>query len=388
MKKVIRSAVLMSCVASAAAFGTERPQVAPMPPPPSLGQVQPNQARTIEVTFVLDTTGSMGGLIEGAKRKIWSIASRMADAKPTPRIRVGLVAYRDRGDEYVTRKFDLSSDLDTVFANLQQFQAGGGGDHPEHVGRGLGEAVSGMSWSQDPNVMKTIFLVGDAPPQEYQDGWSFRDWAKNAIKKGITVSTVRCGGDHQTELAWREIARLADGSFVSIDQTGGMLAVATPYDEKLARLNAEIARRTSYGGDVAARGRSMEKAAAVAAMPASSAADRTGFMGKSMGGGMAASAAPSAEAGAVDLVAEPAKVATMGEAQLPEELRGLTPAQRVEKLQAKKAERKALEEEATKLAKERDAWIGKNAKTKADSFDENVMKDIKAKGAKYGLAYE
>ena len=29
----------------------------------------------VEVAFVLDTTGSMGGLIEGAKRKIWSIAT-------------------------------------------------------------------------------------------------------------------------------------------------------------------------------------------------------------------------------------------------------------------------------------------------------------------------
>ena len=34
----------------------------------------------IEVCFVLDTTGSMGGLIEGAKQKIWSIANEMISA--------------------------------------------------------------------------------------------------------------------------------------------------------------------------------------------------------------------------------------------------------------------------------------------------------------------
>ena len=34
----------------------------------------------IEVVFVLDTTGSMSGLIEGAKQKIWSIANAMASA--------------------------------------------------------------------------------------------------------------------------------------------------------------------------------------------------------------------------------------------------------------------------------------------------------------------
>jgi hypothetical protein len=34
----------------------------------------------IEVVFVLDTTGSMGPLIEGAKRKIWSIATAWASS--------------------------------------------------------------------------------------------------------------------------------------------------------------------------------------------------------------------------------------------------------------------------------------------------------------------
>ena len=79
----------------------------------------------IEVAFVLDTTGSMSGLIEGAKQKIWSIANQMIAAKPTPDIRIGLVGYRDRGDEYITRHYDLTNDIDAVYANLQKFSAGG-----------------------------------------------------------------------------------------------------------------------------------------------------------------------------------------------------------------------------------------------------------------------
>lgn len=65
----------------------------------------------VEVAFVLDTTGSMGPLIEGAKRKIWSIATAIVDANPDAEIRMGLVAYRDIGDEYVTKKFDLTTDI-------------------------------------------------------------------------------------------------------------------------------------------------------------------------------------------------------------------------------------------------------------------------------------
>src|SRR3954467_4924621 len=82
----------------------------------------------VEVVFCLDTTGSMGGLIEAAKQKIWSISNQIAGGKPTPLLKVGLVAYRDKGDAYVTKVFDLSDDLDAVHATLKGFRAEGGGD--------------------------------------------------------------------------------------------------------------------------------------------------------------------------------------------------------------------------------------------------------------------
>src|SRR5262247_3068736 len=77
----------------------------------------------IEVVFVLDTTGSMGGLIQAAKEKIWSIATTLAQAQQAPEISMGLVAYRDRGDAYVTQVVDLSKDLDTMYSTLLRFAA-------------------------------------------------------------------------------------------------------------------------------------------------------------------------------------------------------------------------------------------------------------------------
>ena len=72
----------------------------------------PDQARArVEVAFVLDTTGSMAGLIDGAKRKIWSIATTIVEANPNAEVRMALVAYRDRGDDYVTRTYDLTTDI-------------------------------------------------------------------------------------------------------------------------------------------------------------------------------------------------------------------------------------------------------------------------------------
>src|SRR5437870_3321370 len=87
----------------------------------------------VEVVFVLDTTGSMGGLIDAAKQKIWSISNQIVSGKPTPAVKIGLVAFRDKGDAYITKVYDLTDDLDAVHANLKTFQPQGGGDTPEHV---------------------------------------------------------------------------------------------------------------------------------------------------------------------------------------------------------------------------------------------------------------
>src|SRR5579862_6514470 len=124
----------------------------------------------VEVVFCLDTTGSMGGLIDSAKQKIWSICNQIAAGKPTPELKVGLVAFRDRGDEYITKKLDLTGDLDAVHGELMSFKAAGGGDEPESVNEALHVALHKINWTQDPKVLRIIYLVGDAPPHmDYPD---------------------------------------------------------------------------------------------------------------------------------------------------------------------------------------------------------------------------
>ena len=91
----------------------------------------------------------MGGLIDAAKQKIWAISNQIAGGKPTPRLKIGLVAYRDRGDAYVTKVFDLTDDLDAIHGHLMSFRAEGGGDFPESVNQALNDAVTKIKWSKD-----------------------------------------------------------------------------------------------------------------------------------------------------------------------------------------------------------------------------------------------
>src|SRR5262249_18586804 len=117
---------------------------------PAFAQTAPKgDPPRVEVVFVLDTTGSMGGLIDAAKQKIWSISNQIAAGKPTPHVKIGLVAFRDRGDEYVTRVYDLTEDLDAVHSTLMGFKAQGGGDFPESVNEALHAAVTKIRWSED-----------------------------------------------------------------------------------------------------------------------------------------------------------------------------------------------------------------------------------------------
>src|SRR5204863_4887313 len=103
----------------------------PIPPTPAATK------HPVDVVFAVDTTGSMGGLIEGAKRTVWSIATHIQKTDADADLRIGLVAYRDIGDEYVTRDTQLTTDLDAVFAELTGFRAAGGGDTPEDVDAAL-----------------------------------------------------------------------------------------------------------------------------------------------------------------------------------------------------------------------------------------------------------
>ncbi|MFT5905827.1 MAG: Mg-chelatase subunit ChlD [Cryomorphaceae bacterium] len=200
-----------------------------------------NQQKTVEVCFVLDTTGSMGGLISGAKQKIWSIANQIAQRQDSPKIRFSLVAYRDRGDSYVTQLTDLNEDLDVVHDKLMKYQAAGGGDSPESVNQALHEAVTKLKWTKGGHVTRIVFLVGDAPPHmDYKQDIDYTVTCKLAQKKGITINAIQCGVMKETILPWQHIAKLGSGKYIALPQDGGVVAISCPQDKPIADLTLKL----------------------------------------------------------------------------------------------------------------------------------------------------
>src|SRR5438874_7789817 len=341
----------------------------------------------IEVCFVLDTTGSMGGLIEGAKQKIWSIANEMISAKPAPELKLGLVGYRDRGDEYVVKSFQLSDDIDSIYAHLRDFKADGGGDEPESVNEALAQAIEKMPWSQDRKVLKIIFLVGDAPPHmDYADGPKYPELCRIAAKKDLIINTVQCGSLAATTPIWKEIAKSSEGSYAAIAQSGGVAVIATPMDDELAKLNKKIGETLIPYGDADLRREVAAKQAFAESASASAAADRLSYNAKTKKGVQGRGELLDALAG------NEVKLESIDKKDLPAEFQKLTKDELESRIAKTRVKRDGLQQEIQELAKKRDAYIQAENKRlteagKGDGFDEKVAETIHQQAERKGISY-
>lgn len=146
----------------------------------------------LDLVFLLDTTGSMSGELREAKSRVRQIADALAASRPGERVRTGVVAYRDRGDAYVTLQSDLSTDVSITQTFLDTLEAEGGGDGPEDVLSGLRVALDGMSWDRDDDVSREIFLIGDATAHLDYGHETPQGLIADAREAGILVHAIGC----------------------------------------------------------------------------------------------------------------------------------------------------------------------------------------------------
>jgi Mg-chelatase subunit ChlD len=352
---------------------------------------------TIELVFVIDTTGSMGGLIEGAKQKVWRIVNDVMKSPSKPEVRMGLVAYRDHGDAYVTQVTPVTRDLDKVYNTLMAYQAQGGGDSPEDVRQALADGVHKAGWSgRSPNIAQILFLVGDAPPHDdYGNEPDTVASASEAVKAGILVNTIQCGKMQGTDVAWKRICLAGEGQYFAIAQDGGVVAIATPYDAELARLGTKVGGTyMAFGGGMmgmmggaayrrsrAEAQRKLEGEVALAA-PAVAQADRAYNKAINAAAYDDNDLIQGVESGKVKLDA-------LKTDDLPDELQKLSAEERKQVIAQKIEERKKIRERILELSKKRDAFIQeeqkKHSANNPKGFDEAVTAALRAQIARKGL---
>lgn len=175
--------------------------------------------QTLQLAFVIDTTGSMWDQINKIKTTIKSVVDRVTSKKKDTDIEYGLVAYKDKNDTYITKSYQFTSDLDTYQWYLNDLRASGGWDYPEDINSGLQSAIEYLDWSDEDNVTELAFLVADAPPHmDYKQNYDYRVATLKAIQKWIKIFPLASSGLDNTvwELIFRQIALLSNARYLFI----------------------------------------------------------------------------------------------------------------------------------------------------------------------------
>jgi hypothetical protein len=220
-------------------------------PPASAGEDPAPKAATsvaerpVDLCLCLDTSNSMDGLIDAARRRLWDIVNDLSRLQPKPRLRVALLSYGNldypQAEGWVRVDAPFTEDLDFISERLFALRTHGG---EEYVGRVLDSALTRLEWSDDAKALRIAIVAGNESADQDQVV-PFLDAAKKAAQRGVIVNSIYCG-DAVDAIApgWRDLAKCAEGEFAAIDQDRRAPVCATPYDELLAKLSASL--NTTY----------------------------------------------------------------------------------------------------------------------------------------------
>lgn len=222
----------------------EHPNQPPKPVIPAV-VANPDASDTpkIQMAILLDTSGSMDGLIDQARSQLWQAVNEFSKAKRngvTPILEVAVYEYGNDGLSaqrgYTRQVVGLTRDLEKVSEALFSLTTNGG---QEYCGYAIQASVNELTWSRRDQDVKTIFIAGNEPFT--QGSVSYMRAIAGAKAAGITVNTIHAGSyEEGVSSGWQAGAQLAGGNFMSIDHNQQIAHVVAPQDQELARLNKQL----------------------------------------------------------------------------------------------------------------------------------------------------
>ncbi len=350
-------------------------------------QAKPESAAPkIQLAILLDTSGSMDGLINQARTQLWKIVNQLAVAEQNgqePDMQVALYEYGKSSlaqqDGYLRMIVPLTDDLDKISEELFALKTNGGEEYCGHV---IQAATKELKWSPSNDDLKLIFIAGNEAFT--QGSVDYKSACAAAINKGITVNTIFCGPNAEgLKTGWADGAKLADGSYLSIDQNQQVAEIATPFDKQLVELSGQINKTYVTFGSAKKRravaGRQLAQDAAAKTAAPAVAAERAEFKGsgKYRTAGDLVNALESNQVKLKDLKAE----------ELPEELKKMTLEEREAHVAKLAKEREEIQQKIQKVAQQRKEYIAEQrrkqaADDKADSLDEAIIKAVRDQAGK------
>ena len=169
----------------------------------------------LDIVFCLDLSGSTNGLIIDVRESLWHIVNQVKLLEPAPEFRLGLVGFSrpsfKQENAYVKVLCDLTKDFDRLSHEMYKIRpAVEKGD--QYVGAALNTCISEISWSEDKNARKIIYIVGNGLV-----GTNNNEYVKAcelAVSKNIVINSIYVmgrGDIAREKVGWYRLAKLADG---------------------------------------------------------------------------------------------------------------------------------------------------------------------------------
>ena len=346
------------------------------------GPSLPPDARAVDLVIALDVSGSMKQLLDTVRARLWDVVNELAGMNPTPSLRVGLLTYGSRESNaengWIVKYADLTRDLDRVHAQLALLETSG---DVELVGRALHTALHEMTWSNEWDALKMIFIAGNESADQGAEEFDFRDVVQDARNEEILVNALYAGDEQRAMRdGWHEIAQIAEGSFAAIGRASKVLQTATPQDAALEELNAKLNATYLPFGDLG-----KERHANVAAQD--EAAAKLGV--QSLGSRVRTKSTRLYDNAAWDLVDAMRDPdfdwTSLREADLPEQLRGLSDEDLLSVVEEQRVAREEIQRQILEVSLERErhlrALLGKQGRPGfTDAMRQAIRSQAEAKG--------
>lgn len=199
--------------------------------------------KTIKIALLLDTSGSMDGLIEQAKSQLWKIVNQLALAKKGEDFAAVQIALYEYGNDninrengYVRQVVGLTDDLDEISKQLFALTTNGGS---EYCGQVIAKSISELDWEEETGGLQVMFIGGN---EEFTQGdINYETACANASKSDIIVNTIYCGESEEgVRTKWKHGADLTQGFYGTIEMDEATVYIETPFDAEIQKLNDKL----------------------------------------------------------------------------------------------------------------------------------------------------
>ena len=174
----------------------------------------------LDLTFVFDTTGSMGDELAWLTKEFQGIVRDAKRAAPGVDIRYGLIAYRDEGDAYKVKTFGFTKSQAEMQRWLRGLDANGGGDYPEAAAEAL-EAAAALPWRRGRGE-RIVFHIADAPAHDAK-AKRFLAAASKAAGQNVQIFGLGASGvAKESEFLMRQAALVSGGRYLFLTDDSGV----------------------------------------------------------------------------------------------------------------------------------------------------------------------